>query len=58
MLLNHGEVKQPNVTYPIWLVVTGTMEFSLTFHMGMFENRVYSQWNSHLVGTMIINHWV
>jgi len=22
------------------------------------ENRVYSQWNSHLIGIMIINHWV
>ena len=22
------------------------------------ENRVYSQWNSHLMGIMIINHWV
>ena len=26
--------------------------------MGMSENGVYSQWNSHLVGIMIINHWV
>ena len=25
---------------------------------GMSENRVYSQWNSHLIGIMIINHWV
>ena len=22
-------------------------------HMGLFENRVYSQWNSHLIGIMI-----
>ena len=28
------------------------------FHMGLSENRVYSQWNSHLIGIMIINHWV
>ena len=27
-------------------------------YMGLSENRVYSQWNSHLVGIMIINHWV
>ena len=27
-------------------------------HMGLSENRVYSQWNSHLIGIMIINHWV
>ena len=27
-------------------------------HLGLSENRVYSQWNSHLVGIMIINHWV
>ena len=26
--------------------------------MGLSENRVYSQWNSNLIGTMIINHWV
>ena len=26
--------------------------------MGMSENGVYPQWNSHLVGIMIINHWV
>ena len=26
--------------------------------MGLSENRVYSQWNSHLIGIMIINHWV
>ena len=25
--------------------------------MGMSENVVYPQWNSHLVGVMIINHW-
>ena len=25
---------------------------------GLSENRVYSQWNSHLMGIMIINHWV
>ena len=27
-------------------------------HVGMSENGVYPQWNSHLVGIMIINHWV
>ena len=27
-------------------------------NMGLSENRVYSQWNSHLIGIMIINHWV
>ena len=27
-------------------------------HVGLSENRVYSQWNSHLIGIMIINHWV
>ena len=26
--------------------------------MGLSENMVYSQWNSHLIGIMIINHWV
>ena len=26
--------------------------------MGLSEKRVYSQWNSHLLGIMIINHWV
>ena len=26
--------------------------------MGLSENRVYSQWNSHLIGFLIINHWV
>ena len=30
----------------------------LSRHMGMSENGVYSQWNSHLIGIMIINHWV
>ena len=27
-------------------------------NMGLSENWVYSQWNSHLIGIMIINHWV
>ena len=27
-------------------------------HLGMSENGVYPQWNSHLIGIMIINHWV
>ena len=27
-------------------------------YRGMSENGVYPQWNSHLVGIMIINHWV
>ena len=40
----------------------GSDYFKLTHnteqHMGMSENRVYSQWNSHLIGIMIINHWV
>ena len=27
-------------------------------YMGLSENRVYSQWNNHLIGIMIINHWV
>ena len=27
-------------------------------YMGLSENRVYSQWNSHLIGIMIIDHWV
>ena len=27
-------------------------------YLGLSENRVYSQWNSHLIGIMIINHWV
>ena len=27
-------------------------------YMGMSENGAYPQWNSHLVGIMIINHWV
>ena len=26
--------------------------------LGLSENRVYSQWNSYLIGIMIINHWV
>ena len=26
---------------------------SLWYHMGLSENRVYSQWNSHLIGIMI-----
>ena len=30
----------------------------LWYYMGLSENRVYSQWNSHLIGIMIINHWV
>ena len=30
----------------------------LCLEMGMSENGVYPQWNSHLVGIMIINHWV
>ena len=29
----------------------------LGIQMGLSENRLYSQWNSHLVGIMIINHW-
>ena len=28
------------------------------FYLALSENRVYSQWNSHLIGIMIINHWV
>ena len=27
-------------------------------YQGVSENRVYSHWNSHLIGIMIINHWV
>ena len=27
-------------------------------HMGLSENRAYSQWNSHLIRIMIINQWV
>ena len=27
-------------------------------YMGLSENRVYSQWNSNLIGIMIINQWV
>ena len=27
-------------------------------HLGLSENKVYSQWNSHLIGIMIINRWV
>ena len=27
--------------------------FEKTLHLGMSENRVYSQWNSHLIGIMI-----
>ena len=27
-------------------------------NLGLSENRVYSQTNSHLIGIMIINHWV
>ena len=30
----------------------------MLYHMGLSENRVYSQWNSHLTGIRIINHWV
>ena len=32
--------------------------FVLQIYMGLSENRVYSQWNSHLIGIMIINHWL
>ena len=32
--------------------------YPLNHLMGLSENRVYSQWNSHLIGIMIINHWV
>ena len=28
-----------------------------TVYLGLSENRVYSQWNSHLIGIMIINHY-
>ena len=31
---------------------------SLVVYLGLSENRVYSQLNSHLIGIMIINHWV
>ena len=31
---------------------------NMSKHVGLSENRVYSQWNSHLIGIMIINHWV
>ena len=34
---------------------SNSMQFIL---MGLSENTVYSQWNSHLMGIMIINHWV
>ena len=27
-------------------------------HVGLSENRVYSPWNSHLIGIMIIDQWV
>ena len=42
-------------TKPTWLVVLTILENMsssmgrMTSHMGLFENRVYSQWNSHLL---------
>ena len=37
---------------------TGLNWWNCHFHMGLSENGVYSQGNSHLIGIMIINHWV
>ena len=37
---------------------SSTLTASVPLHMGFSENMVYSQWNSHLIGIMIINHWV
>ena len=45
--VNLGDHKSSNEH---WLMHNGDM--------GLSENRVYSQWNSHLIGIMIINHWV
>ena len=37
----------------------GTNEGNRTWtYLGLSENRVYSQWNSHSIGIMIIHHWV
>ena len=38
-----------------WLMRRGTpnMNTAREFYMGLSENRVYSQWNSHLIGIMI-----
>ena len=32
--------------------------FKSVLYMALSENGVYSQWNSHLIGIIIINHWV
>ena len=41
----------------VWL--NGPWNLMVTYrYLGLSENRVYSQTNSHLIGIMIINHWV
>ena len=43
----------------IWVILDeGRLEEAHQVNMGLSENRVYSQWNSHLIGIMIINHWL
>ena len=45
---------------PIGLFSGKWWKMSIHHHTscGFVWNRVYSQWNSHLIGIMIINHWV
>ena len=42
--------------HPIWKIDESGSD--ATNNKGLSENRVYSQWNSHLIGIMIINQWV
>ena len=41
-----------------WCPLQIAVSSNFSPHLGLSENRVYSQWNSHLIGIMIINHWV
>ena len=60
-----GPRKQKNTTScgkELWCRIPGLpiiffWDYS-PIQLGLSENRVYSQWNSHLIGIMIINHWV
>ena len=48
-----GHVRPRSVTCEAW--DSGTVEIWCGF---VWKCWVYSQWNSHLIGIMIINHWV
>ena len=53
----HSWKLMPNWSYSAfsWVIA---LPVHAKLQMGLSENGVYSQWHSHLIGIMIINHWV